>query len=64
MFVAVLLGAVALYLVVRVAVRHGVEDAWRHRSDRLRTDTSDAELIRPSGLSAAWHWVLGAFGWL
>jgi hypothetical protein len=64
MFVAFLLGAAALYLVVRVAVRHGIEDAWRHRSDRLRADTDDAGVTRPTGLSAAWHWVLAAFGWL
>jgi hypothetical protein len=59
-----LLEALALYLVVRVAVRHGIEDASRHRSDRLRADTDGAELTRPTGLAAAWHWVLGAFGWL
>jgi hypothetical protein len=64
MLVAFLLVAVALYLVVRIAVRHGIEDAWRHRSDRLRADTDGAELTRPTGLSAAVQWVLGAFGWL
>jgi hypothetical protein len=64
MFVALLLGAVTLYLVVRMAVRHGVEDAWRHRSDRQHSGTDSAELTRPSGLSVALHWVLGAFGWL
>jgi hypothetical protein len=64
MFVTFLLGAVALYLVVRIAVRHGIEDAWRHRSDRSRADADGAELTRPSGLAGAWHWVLGAFGWL
>ena len=64
MFLAYLLVAVTLYLVVRLAVRHGVEDAWRHRSDRLQADTDAADPIRPSGFSGAVHWVLGAFGWL
>jgi hypothetical protein len=64
MFVASLLVPVALYLVVRTAVRHGIEDAWWYRADRLRADTDGGELTRPSGFSAAVHWVLGAFGWL
>ena len=64
MFVAILLMAVLLYLVVRLAVRHGIEDARRHRSDRLPADTDAAGPARARDLSAAWHSVLAAFGWL
>jgi hypothetical protein len=64
MFVAFLLMALVLYLVVRLAVRHGIEDARPHRSDRLRADTYGAESAPASALSASWHWILGAFGWL
>jgi hypothetical protein len=53
-----------LYLVVRLAVRHGIEDAWRHRSHRLSADKGAVEPTRPGGFTAGLYWFLRAFGWL
>jgi hypothetical protein len=60
-----LLSLPALYVVIRVAVRHGIEDAWERRVDRSPAEAADhGPVVRPlRDLSATWYMLLGAFGW-
>ncbi|HYK66922.1 MAG TPA: hypothetical protein VEV45_03180 [Streptosporangiaceae bacterium] len=60
-----LVSPLALYWVIRLAVRHGIEDAQQRRADHSVAEAADenAEAV-PSGALWVWHRLLGAFGWL
>jgi hypothetical protein len=62
MLIGMLLAALAFYVIVRVAVRHGIEDATR----RGPADAGGSRVESPllDDLREAWHRILGAFGWL
>jgi hypothetical protein len=59
------LSLLALYVVIRLAVRHGIEDARERRADRSSVEAAvDGLVSRPArGLSTTWYRLLGAFGW-
>jgi hypothetical protein len=66
MFVALALGALVLYIVIRLAVRHGIEDA--HRRQRAASSLTDGDGSNPSSpvsgsFRASLRWFFGAFGW-
>jgi hypothetical protein len=61
-----LLAALAFYAIVRVAVRHGIEDSTRRQARRAPADADGSRVESPllDDVREAWHRILGAFGWL
>jgi hypothetical protein len=56
--------ALALYWLIRLAVRHGIEDAWERRADHELAETaSERPVAEPRGVLWAWYRLLGALGW-
>jgi hypothetical protein len=60
-----LLSLLALYVIVRLAVRHGIEDAWKRRADLSPAEAADNRPVVGllGNLSTTWYTLLGAFGW-
>jgi len=65
MLIEMLLGALALYIVIRLAVRHGIADARRQRAGRSLTEGDGSDPAPPvlGSFRAALRWFFGAFGW-
>jgi len=59
-----LLSPLVLYWVIRMAVRHGIEDAGKRSAYRLRSHGDGDQVPPPArGMSTAWYRLLGTFGW-
>jgi hypothetical protein len=59
-----LLSPLALYWLIRLAVRHGIEDAWVRRADHELAESANEQAVsEPSGVRWAWYRLLGVFGW-
>jgi len=59
----VLLSPLALYWVIRLAVRHGMQDAWERRAHRSHAGADEEQAVSTPGVLWTWYRLLGQFGW-